>query len=51
MAAYGSLLPARGDASRPGFLSASAQSDYFLPVFDVATSSFLIAIEERVGVW
>lgn len=46
MAACGSLLPARRDADRPGFGSASALSDDFLPVFNVATGSFLIAIEE-----
>lgn len=43
MAACGSLLPARADASRAVFWSASVLSDYFLPVFDVATGSSLIA--------
>lgn len=50
MTTCGSLLPARGDA-RPGFGAAAALSDYLLPVCDVATSCFLIAIEEGIRMW
>lgn len=46
MAACGSLSPARADASRAGSWSVSMLLDYFLPGFDVAAGSFLIATEE-----
>lgn len=50
MAAHG-LLGARVVACCLGFWSASVVSDYFLPIFDVATGSFLMANEERIRVW